>query len=319
VLIDCPTENRDVAGEDVPRPGEGTPGHHPRRQQLGARPRRPRLPQDRRGGGETVRNASLSSLHVPLPCRIGAHARRARTPEFDLPSPWPRWIGRPARDYERVLEVASHEFFHLWNVKRIHPKVLGPFDYEKEVYTRLLWVMEGLTSYYDDLMIRRAKLYTEKRYLRKMADAIHAFRQKPSRRRQSLTQSELRHVAVEVQSRPQHRQPDDELLRKGGARRAVPRFGNPAPDEERRLPGRRDAAPVEGVRLEEPVPGGGRDPAGRRARGGRLPMPASSAGTSRAPRRSPSSRSSASRDWRSGRNPSSPTAKSSRRKFPGWA
>jgi predicted metalloprotease with PDZ domain len=99
------------------------------------------------------------------------------------------WIGRPAKEYERVIEVTSHEFFHLWNVKRIHPKVLGPFDYDREVYTKLLWVMEGVTSYYDDLFCCRAKLYDAKRYLKKIAEAVQRFREKPSRKRQSLTQS----------------------------------------------------------------------------------------------------------------------------------
>ncbi|MBI4564945.1 MAG: M61 family metallopeptidase [Planctomycetes bacterium] len=99
------------------------------------------------------------------------------------------WIGRPFKSYERLLEVTSHEFFHLWNVKRIKPKALGPFNYERETYTRLLWVAEGLTSYYDDLICERAGLYPQGRYLKKLAEGIHAYREKPSRQRQSLTQS----------------------------------------------------------------------------------------------------------------------------------
>ncbi len=99
------------------------------------------------------------------------------------------WLGRPKKEYERVIEVTSHEFFHLWNVKRIHPKALGPFDYDREVYTKLLWVMEGITSYYDDLFCCRAKLYDEKRYLKKIAENIQKYREKPSRHRQSLTAS----------------------------------------------------------------------------------------------------------------------------------
>jgi predicted metalloprotease with PDZ domain len=99
------------------------------------------------------------------------------------------WIGRPFKSYERVLEVTSHEFFHLWNVKRIRPKALGPFDYERETYTKLLWVMEGITSYYDDLICERARLYPEGRYLKKVAESIEKYREKPSRLRQSLTAS----------------------------------------------------------------------------------------------------------------------------------
>ncbi|HXX93447.1 MAG TPA: PDZ domain-containing protein, partial [Planctomycetota bacterium] len=78
---------------------------------------------------------------------------------------------------------------HLWNVKRIHPDMLGPFDYEKEVYTTLLWVMEGLTSYYDTLVPCRARLFTPEKYFKKMADRIQKYLEKPGRRRQSLSQS----------------------------------------------------------------------------------------------------------------------------------
>jgi len=99
------------------------------------------------------------------------------------------WAGRPFKAYERILEVTSHEFFHLWNVKRIRPKALGPFDYEREVHTGLLWLCEGITSYYDDLIVCRAKLYDAKRYLKKVAESIQAYREKPARARSSLTQS----------------------------------------------------------------------------------------------------------------------------------
>jgi predicted metalloprotease with PDZ domain len=60
--------------------------------------------------------------------------------------------------YVRFLSLVAHEYFHLWNVKRIRAKALGPFDYENENYTHLLWVAEGITSYYQDLILRRAGL-----------------------------------------------------------------------------------------------------------------------------------------------------------------
>jgi predicted metalloprotease with PDZ domain len=96
---------------------------------------------------------------------------------------------RPREKYENVLELVAHEFFHLWNVKRIRPEMLGPFDYEKEVYTTLLWVMEGITSYYDTLVPCRAKLFTPEKYFKKMADRIQKYGEKPGRKRQSLSQS----------------------------------------------------------------------------------------------------------------------------------
>jgi predicted metalloprotease with PDZ domain len=96
---------------------------------------------------------------------------------------------RPREKYENFLELVAHEFFHLWNVKRIHPEMLGPFDYEREVYTTLLWVMEGFTSYYDTIVPCRAKLWGPDKYLKKMADRIQKFEEKPGRRRQSLSES----------------------------------------------------------------------------------------------------------------------------------
>jgi len=96
---------------------------------------------------------------------------------------------RPREKYDNVLELVAHEFWHLWNVKRIKPEQLGPFDYEREVYTSLLWVMEGLTSYYDTLIPCRAKLFTPEKYFKRMADRVQKYEEKPGRRRQSLSES----------------------------------------------------------------------------------------------------------------------------------
>ena len=96
---------------------------------------------------------------------------------------------KPREKYENFLELVAHEFFHLWNVKRIHPEMLGPFDYEREVYTTLLWVMEGFTSYYDTIVPCRAKLWSPDKYFKKMADRIQKYEEKPGRRRQSLSES----------------------------------------------------------------------------------------------------------------------------------
>ena len=77
--------------------------------------------------------------------------------------------------------LVAHEFFHLWNVKRIRPDALGPFDYTKENYTRSLWVAEGITSYYGDLTRRRAGLISEKDYLDGIATSIQSFQNTPGR------------------------------------------------------------------------------------------------------------------------------------------
>ncbi|HEU4533477.1 MAG TPA: PDZ domain-containing protein, partial [Polyangiaceae bacterium] len=72
------------------------------------------------------------------------------------------WRSRPG--YLDVLSLVAHEFFHLWNVKRIRPAGLSPYRYEAENYTRLLWWFEGATSYYDWLVLRRAGLCTAREY-----------------------------------------------------------------------------------------------------------------------------------------------------------
>jgi len=76
-----------------------------------------------------------------------------------------RWATRTRSGYLGWLNLVSHEFFHTWNVKRLRPVELGPFDYENEVYTPSLWVAEGITSYYDRLLVRRAGLCTVEEYL----------------------------------------------------------------------------------------------------------------------------------------------------------
>ncbi|MBK7034450.1 MAG: M61 family metallopeptidase [Ignavibacteria bacterium] len=64
-----------------------------------------------------------------------------------------------------LLSLLCHEYFHLWNVKRIRPIELGPFDYTRETYTPMLWLAEGLTSYYDDLLAYRCGFSTAKEYI----------------------------------------------------------------------------------------------------------------------------------------------------------
>ena len=74
--------------------------------------------------------------------------------------------------YLNFLSLCAHEYFHLWNVKRIRPEALGPFDYSKENYTNLLWVAEGITSYYDELAMYRAGFRTENEYLRTLSNTF---------------------------------------------------------------------------------------------------------------------------------------------------
>ncbi len=100
-----------------------------------------------------------------------------------------RFAFRPWKNYRKVLGLISHEFFHLWNVKRIHPDMLGPFDYNKEVYTHLLWAMEGFTDYYAYVSLRRSGLYSVKDYLSGLGKKIAAYEKQPGRFVQSLSES----------------------------------------------------------------------------------------------------------------------------------
>lgn len=88
--------------------------------------------------------------------------------------------------YDLKLSVSAHEFFHAWNVKRIRPRPLGPFDYSREVHTPSLWISEGLTSYYGDLTLARAGLVTPQEYLDRIALLITNFEQLPGRKERSI-------------------------------------------------------------------------------------------------------------------------------------
>ena len=76
-------------------------------------------------------------------------------------------------DYLGFLKLVAHEYFHLWNVKRIRPVELGPFNYDEENHTSLLWVMEGFTSYYEKMILLRAGFYDKKMLLNKMFSSLN--------------------------------------------------------------------------------------------------------------------------------------------------
>ena len=94
--------------------------------------------------------------------------------------------GRPDDSYLEWLRLVSHEFFHVWNVKRIRPARLGPFDYQRENYTRDLWTVEGVTSYYENIGLLRAGLLDGPRFLKLVAEGAHKLAQIPGRHLHSL-------------------------------------------------------------------------------------------------------------------------------------
>lgn len=93
---------------------------------------------------------------------------------------------RYGSDYALKLFVTAHEFYHAWNVKRLRPRPLGPFDYAREVYTPSLWISEGLTSYYGELSVERAGLESPQAYLDSIAQLISTFEAEPGRRQRSI-------------------------------------------------------------------------------------------------------------------------------------
>jgi predicted metalloprotease with PDZ domain len=93
------------------------------------------------------------------------------------------------RQYRDFLFLISHEFFHVWNVKRIRPDTLGPFDYSKENYTKLLWVAEGFTDYYCALTLRRANLISEAEFLGAVTGIFKSFQNTPGRFVQTAEES----------------------------------------------------------------------------------------------------------------------------------
>src|SRR5215213_1420649 len=126
---------------------------------------------DAGGGLEHLNSTALGYPRFGFRIRSGDRATSAA----------PNTTGTPERDYRGFLSLVSHEFFHLWNVKRIRPDVLGPFDYTQENYTKLLWVAEGITDYYADLVLRRAGLITESEFLAATARSLQSLQNTPGR------------------------------------------------------------------------------------------------------------------------------------------
>ncbi|HTH11535.1 MAG TPA: peptidase M61 [Acidovorax sp.] len=96
---------------------------------------------------------------------------------------------RAGEGYTTLLGLISHEYFHTWNVKRLRPAEFAEHDYARENYTELLWFFEGFTSYYDDLLLRRAGLIDDGTYLKLVTKTIHQVVQTPGRAIQTVAQA----------------------------------------------------------------------------------------------------------------------------------
>jgi predicted metalloprotease with PDZ domain len=91
--------------------------------------------------------------------------------------------------YQNFLGLVSHEYFHTWNVKRIKPAAFAPYDLTTETHTRLLWIFEGFTSYYDDLMLLRSGTISKSEYLQILGKQISGVYATPGRHKQSVAES----------------------------------------------------------------------------------------------------------------------------------
>jgi len=92
-------------------------------------------------------------------------------------------------DINRIMNFLSHEYFHHYNVKRIRPVELGPFDYDKGSKTTQLWISEGLSVYFEYLMVKRAKIVDREMFLNNLANNITAHENNPGKVHQSLLQA----------------------------------------------------------------------------------------------------------------------------------
>jgi predicted metalloprotease with PDZ domain len=104
----------------------------------------------------------------------------------DLPT---RHQSKAPEGYVTFLGLVSHEYFHTWNVKRIKPAAFVPYDLAKPNHTRLLWLFEGFTSYYDDLMLVRSGVIDLPTYLKQLAKTVTSVHAGPGRHKQSLANS----------------------------------------------------------------------------------------------------------------------------------
>jgi len=109
---------------------------------------------------------------------LNSMAVYTQVPDLDDPGDFQRWLG-----------FMAHEFFHLYNVKSIRPIALGPFDYDQENYTNLLWLSEGGTVYYEHLICNRAGFLSRDECLKQFTQTIVGYEAKPGRSLQSATQS----------------------------------------------------------------------------------------------------------------------------------
>ena len=155
-----------------------------------------------------------------------------------------RWATRTRKAYLGWLELASHEFFHVWNGKRLRPIELGPFDYEREAHTRGLWVVEGMTDYYGDVLLHRAGLSTRDEFLASLSDKIEGAANDAGASCAITRERLIRCLDQTLSSGRELAQHLHELLRQGRGRGVSPRCQDSSSLARGAKPGRCDASGV---------------------------------------------------------------------------
>ena len=115
----------------------------------------------------------------------------------------------PSRDYQRFLALASHEYFHAWHVKRTKPAAFMPYRLDRRNHTRLLWVFEGITSYYQDFMLLRSGVVGINAYLQRLGETLTRVFRVPGRFKQSLEAASF--DAWDVLYRPEPHHPNTSI------------------------------------------------------------------------------------------------------------
>ena len=134
------------------------------------------------GGLEHRNSTALICKRQDLPRKDASPAKSDAAPATGAVLPL-------SEGYTTLLGLISHEYFHTWNVKQLRPAEFATYDYSQENYTELLWFFEGFTSYYDDLLLRRAGLIDDATYLKLLGKTVNQVLQTPGRKVQSVAQA----------------------------------------------------------------------------------------------------------------------------------
>ena len=134
------------------------------------------------GGLEHRNSTALICKRQDLPRKDASPAKTGAAPALSA-------VGALSEGYATLLGLISHEYFHTWNVKQLRPAEFATYDYSQENYTELLWFFEGFTSYYDDLLLRRAGLIDDATYLKLLGKTVNQVLQTPGRKVQSVAQA----------------------------------------------------------------------------------------------------------------------------------